>query len=472
MFGLDKMFHKTPAKKPAITREQIAEMLKTSPEALDAFEKAYAAAPIDTHNDFVVNSRDAKKMQAPDLQSEDINKTISDIKSRIIDELLAKTFVWTWDGTDTKISAFDPDIIPVTKEEIIKLPEPLRPQLTGSMMVKQITDPSSEILMQYYAGYVDSNTPENIRKDAYFRFRQGLDILDYDPLMYAMIDTNPNSMGHWLPQIVEAAKNRTFFKIPKTKIMKVPMSVLQMTRLDYGSLTPTTMQIIDEFCFKAFDLDDSENYFIKTGTYSSKFDFRNAKVIAGKETHELGEYLLFIHQNANNMASPLSTPSVFGVSTTTEWVVREFIEPTDNDLCIYHGLPLHTEYRIFVDFDTDKIIGANPYWDPDTMKNRFNNSSDSNTPDNIHDGVVYMAHEETLMKRYNKNIDKVKAHIAEMLPDIELSGQWSIDIMQNGDDFYIIDMAIAENSALYQCVPLELRQKSKENWLPAIPSND
>ena len=47
-------------------------------------------------------------------------------------------------------------------------------------------------------------------------------------------------------------------------------------------------------------------------------------------------------------------------------------------------------------------------------------------------------------------------------------GQWSVEIMQNGKDFYIIDMAIAENSAFYDNVPKSLRNPKEENWLPKI----
>lgn len=154
--------------------------------------------------------------------------------------------------------------------------------------------------------------------------------------------------------------------------------------------------------------------------------------------------LLFIHYQALQMASPLSKPCIYGVSTTNEWVVREFIPDTEGNPCIYKGLPLHTEYRVFVDCDTRRVIGATPYWEPDTMKKRFGHSSDSDSPHQIHDYVVYLAHEATLMDRYNNNIQTVLAHIEnEVLPNLNLNRQWSIDIMQNGDDFCLTDIALA-----------------------------
>lgn len=169
------------------------------------------------------------------------------------------------------------------------------------------------------------------------------------------------------------------------------------------------------------------------------------------------------------MASPFNNHCIYGVSTTNEWAVREFIEDKENNPCIYKGLPLHTEYRVFVDFDTKQVIGINPYWDPDVMKQRFGHESDADNPHNKHDYIIYSMHEETLMNRYNQNKDTVVNNINSLIQNIDgLSGQWSIDIMQNGDEFYLIDMALAQNSALIECVPEELRKITEENWLPKL----
>ncbi len=140
----------------------------------------------------------------------------------------------------------------------------------------------------------------------YHHFRQELDILDLDPLTYAMIDRN--SMGHWLPQLVTANKSHGFFKIPKTTIAKVPISLLQLTRLPYEALTRTTKEIVDLWALKGFCLNANGDYFVKTGTYSHKYDFRNCRVQEAKEVLELGEYLLYIQYSALMMASPLNKP--------------------------------------------------------------------------------------------------------------------------------------------------------------------
>lgn len=39
-------------------------------------------------------------------------------------------------------------------------------------------------------------------------------------------------------------------------------------------------------------------------------------------------------------------------------------------------------------------------------------------------------------------------------------------VMRNGNDYYIIDMALAENSALNDCVPSNRLRAYPQQWLP------
>lgn len=107
------------------------------------------------------------------------------------------------------------------------------------------------------------------------------------------------------------------------------------------------------------------------------------------------------------------------------------------------------------------------------MKQRFGHEDDADSPHQIHDYIVYKSHEDILMSRYEANKQKVLDHVREILPGLDLHGQWSIDVMQNGDKFWVIDMALAENSAFYKdCVPEELRAPQEEDWIPAIGQSD
>ena len=270
---------------------------------------------------------------------------------------------------------------------------------------------------------------------------------------------NRNSMGYWLPKVAEISP----FRIPETTIIKVPLSLLQLGRVfDYMNVTPTTFEIINRYCMKVFGLDLEKSYFIKNGVYSSKYDFRNAKVTTPSEVRELGQYLFYIHQQACQMSSLLNNKSIYGAGTTNEWVVREYIESPEKET-IYMGLPLNCEYRIFVDFDAKKILASANYWDREVMDARFR---ENRTPHDVHDVITFNMAVDRLEKTYNDNLDKVKEMVQELLENnVEMEGQWSIDIMQTGDKFYLIDMAVAENSFYYDRVPKELRKPSEEKWL-------
>ena len=441
------------SQKSGLTKEEAAELLKINPELLESFEKAYqdAKEKEDSDNLFDINAKQAANIRKESCSEEGPN--LETLKTRIINELLA---LYRGELPDKESL--------VTVEELAGIPEEERPFLAGTIIKKDIKGCSYPILLMNYKNYLESKG--NKKMQWYNLFRQGLDLLDLDPVTYEIIGMNRNSMGYWFPKLSEAAEKQDFFKIPKTKIIKVPLPILQLTRNDYFSLTKSTIDIVNRFCQEVFELDPEKTYFIKTGTYSSKYDFRNAKVTGAKEVMEIGEYLLFIHFQALEMASPLSKPCIYGACTTNEWVVREFIEDKENNPCIYKGLPLHTEYRVFVDFDTDEVLGISPYWRSDVMKRRFGSMEDKDKPDMIHDYVIYSSHEEVLMKRYDENREKVLKHMKELIPDVRLEGQWSIDVMQNGDDFWIIDMADASTSALRDCVPKDLLRKNEENWLP------
>ena len=444
----------TAAFKNSMSKEQVAQLLNTTPEALEEFEKAYHAVSDEENkksgNFFKLNSRDvAKHIDVSDAD-------VAEIEKRITDELLASSGCLP-DHTIEHL---------VTNDDIKSLPEELRPQLTGTLVKKDIAGDSYPALLEMYMSWKKTGD-----KGFYHRFRQGLDILDLDSITYEIIGMNPNSMGCWFPALKKAVMQQDFFKVPETKIVKVPLPILQLTHLDYFSLTPTTLHIVDAWAREAFELDENKTYFIKTGTYSSKFDFRNAKVTSPAEVREIGQYLLFIHAQALAMAhfdlSGRNQPCIYGVSTTNEWVVREYIEDKENLPCIYHGMPLHTEYRAFIDFDTDELIGIVPYWDSESMKKRFSQGSDADTADMKHDYIIYCKEEERLQKTFDANKDMLVEKLKAMIPGIDLKGQWSLDIMQNDDEFWIIDMALAANSALVNRLPVKL-EAPEENWLPDL----
>lgn len=453
------------------TKDDIAAMLRMDPDAFAAFEREYAEQGLDTDDLVKMDAKNAvSQKEGIDLSGPE---NLDGITSRIVAELLADTQRWIYDGNGVTAwsPVIDPEVYaavkPLTKEDLASIPQEYRPMLTGTLSCRDTGgEPSCYAVLEVYKKYLEETSPKQ-RNTLYGMFRQGLDILDLDSVLYEMLGMNRNAMGYWLPRIIRPVLDQGFFKIPKTTVIKVPLPLLQLSRIEYGLLNRVTLDIVDKFCYEAFQLEQDKEYFIKTGTFSSKFDFRNAHVKGAKEVRELGEYLLFIQNQACLMAGPLAQPSMYGVSTTNEFVVREYI-PAGDVPCIYHGLPLRPEYRLFVDFDHKDVIGRSPYWEPGMMKKRFSKGPDADEPDNVHDYITFSMQEGALSKAYTENIGKVEKAVSEFIQDVNLQGQWSLDIMQNGDDFYIIDMALAQNSALYSCVPDHLKVPVEEEWLPAL----
>lgn len=119
-------------------KDKIASLLAMSPEALTAFEQAYATQVLNSDvlsaNFFEINSRQAaaahKGIDNPD------DPYLKDIKFRIVNELIAKALVWKFDGKTVSVCndlPFTASSV-VTNEEINALPPQLRPQLTGNLM--------------------------------------------------------------------------------------------------------------------------------------------------------------------------------------------------------------------------------------------------------------------------------------------------------------------------------------------------
>ena len=467
MFDLGSFFNKEEDKKK---KDRIAQLLKTQPELLDQFEEEYRSKCL-TDEDELYSRQAAETIRQKETGEYD-ESFIEKYIHRITEELVSQTNVVRISNRKVEIPVMPalPDGTKmVTAEEVNAIPQPLRPQAAGQLAKFDLnpSHPTYTILLENLMCSMEAKT-ERRRRDFYNVFRQGLDMLDLDPITYMILGKNKNSMGYWLPKIAPAVWEEGFFKIPDTTIAKVPLSLLQLSRLDYFSLTPTTLKITDDWAMKVFDLDVTKTYFIKNGIFSSKFDFRNAKVTGEKEVRELGEYLLYIQFQASSMAHSMNFPVIYGAATTNEWVVREFIEDTENNPTIYKGLPLRTEYRVFVDFDTAEVLCIVPYWEPETMKNRFANMDDASSPHQRHDYVIYKMHEEKLMKRYEENKETVLAHITEVIGKTNLEGQWSIDIMQNGDDFWLIDMATASTSAFKEKIPVGLLRPASEDWIPCI----
>lgn len=260
-----------------------------------------------------------------------------------------------------------------------------------------------------------------------------ISVSDLTEKLYARFAGNKNSMYNWLNEIKHAVANTdTELISPSTKILRLPMELAQFIRLEYPETSKEDKELFNQVLFDKFGLEDGQTYFIKTGTFSSKFQFANAKC---SEPREMGEYFQVI----NNFAMTV------GAGQTIDLVVREYIEDVEGNPTIYNGMPLRTEFRAFVDCDKKELIGIVPYWHPIVMKRALKAGlSDSMEADY----QTYQQHEDKLTREYNEYLPRVKKAIESLLPELHLEGSYSIDVMKNGNDLYVIDLALMSESAL------------------------
>lgn len=160
MFDLRNIFS-PDKKKAALSKAAVAELLKTSPEALEAFERAYAAQALNytnvSDNLFEINAKQASELRSHEAEVTDVADTrkVDSLVSRIVDELLTQTPVYRYvnqQGCDWTVPELPESltISRVDRAEIAALPKSLRPQLTGHLMMKDINEDSYPTLLWMY----------------------------------------------------------------------------------------------------------------------------------------------------------------------------------------------------------------------------------------------------------------------------------------------------------------------------------
>ena len=348
----------------------MAELLKNNPEQIKLFQNIYEEYE-KTDESKNLFQQDAAKTIENQEKFLEVSKELDVIIETIVEELLSQSQVWdsekeTMLQLPAPVQYYDTN----NSKDLLKLGDF---QFTGYLYKVDIKEPSSKILLDIYKEYLKTGD-----MSYYHRFRQGLDILDLDEMTYELLSYDPNAMSKRLPPIAEQVKEYNFFKIPKTKILKVPMTLLQSTRTaTYNELSPISIEIINRYIYRVFGLDDKKDYFIKTGTFSSKFDFRNAKVTAGQEVKELGSYLWYIQHQASQMASIRIFPSLLeGLKIRSKSIYKELlkydrVKELDLELaCQEARVRVKLLNKGYVKLNTQFFCGAKytSYWDGEYIK--------------------------------------------------------------------------------------------------------
>lgn len=183
--------------------------------------------------------------------------------------------------------------------------------------------------------------------------------------------------------------------------------------------------------------------FVKNGRFSNKFDARGNCILYGIDG--LDRAIANINYEA----------MCLGADGCDEIVVREFIESNSKVTpCIYNGLPLRSEFRVFYDFEEQKSLFTVNYWDFNYVYPHLYDATDK---------IVFEHERNRLEKAFSENRDRVQAMVDTAMKRVNgLNGQWSVDIlMDEGENLWLIDMAIAQRSAYWELRPVKDKRNGK-----------
>lgn len=232
---------------------------------------------------------------------------------------------------------------------------------------------------------------------------------------------NKNNYSYWYEKVKDCG-----IDIAKSYIYKIPYDQYKNLINDSES----GRNLFEKYVKEEIKTLPNTIYNIKNGTFSNKFDFKTC--ISSKE--ELPDKLYKINYQS----------ALFEAGGYTEFIIRELINYDYKNIpTIYNGMPLRTEIRVFYNFDTRKVLYSVNYWNFDyCYKNIYD----------ITDKIVFVHEKERLENEFIKRKEEVEKLVEKHMQGVDLSGNWSIDILYDelNDKYYLIDMAIAEQSAYWR----------------------
>lgn len=244
-----------------------------------------------------------------------------------------------------------------------------------------------------------------------------------------------NAFPFWWDKIKDA--DTGILKLPKTVVIPVPPEIQRAFYCEDPGDMDAIGRFVEDAVKPAMRDAGIGLCFIKNGCYSHKFDASRACLPI---LSDLPHAVLTVMNEAMLRCG-------FQYDGTECLVVRERVthDPRKTP-CIYNGLPFRTEFRVFYDFDTESVIFATDYWDRGYVRKNLHDRTDQIIYDNWHPEV------HRLYKAY---VHTVQDAVADAMKNVQgLSGPWSVDVMLDEDDnFWLIDMAVAEISAYWEKRP-------------------
>lgn len=214
-------------------------------------------------------------------------------------------------------------------------------------------------------------------------------------------------------------ENDFSFWYPKIKDCGIPTPLTFYTKLPSAEEEPEYVKRLYEAFYMEHPKEDEEtvkayleervipklkemgltgHVFVKNGRFSNKFNANGTCNLYG--LHELYRAIILINYEA----------ICCGAEGADEIVVRKFIESSVGMTpCIYNGLPLRPEFRVFYDFDTREPIFTANYWDYDYVYPHLYHATDK---------IVFEHERERLEGVYAHFKDAVQDKVADAMRDV------------------------------------------------------
>lgn len=250
--------------------------------------------------------------------------------------------------------------------------------------------------------------------------------------LFNELQENKNNFSYWYPKVKDCG-----IKMAESHVYKLDFEAFDLI----GDLYELRCSVPTDEFYQSISYKRWQNkiklmtkylkpktYNIKTGTFSNKFNFESC--ICSK--NEIPSKVLDL----------LIKDFEYEANGYSEFVVRDVIESAPDAFTIYNGLPLNFEIRVFYDFDKHEVMYSHNYWDFDYCKPHM-------TPSDKAILEIESSRFNYLYNRYHQTVENL---VDKYMSNVQLEGQWSIDLMFNqaAHKYYLIDMAIAQQSAYYK----------------------
>ena len=244
----------------------------------------------------------------------------------------------------------------------------------------------------------------------------------------------PNLFSKWWPAVKDCG-----IKVPKSTVFPVPSELIKHFYMEKPDEDIAAVQAwVDGTVSPGLKEAGLQGLlFVKNGDFSNKFDADRSCMV---RQDELTDAIININYAAMCCGADMG-------GGCNELVVRErILHDARVTPCIYSGLPLRSEFRVFYDFDLKKVLFTANYWEYDYIYEHLYD---------VTDRIIFDHERERLENTFREKKEAAEALVAEHMVNVEgLSGPWSVDLMMTEDgEMYLIDMAVAEQSAYWEFRP-------------------